>query len=79
VLGLKLPPSLDVVKAIVEGDAWEGVERAAFLLGCAINRYRNEEGTGHGRPHPCLASDEQARIAAEGAALVAELILDSLE
>lgn len=79
VLGLKLPPSFEVVRAILDGDAWDGIERAAFLLGCAINRYRNEEGTGHGRPHPSLASHEQARLAAEGAALVAELLLDSLE
>ncbi|MGP8206218.1 MAG: hypothetical protein ACLQVK_09215 [Acidimicrobiales bacterium] len=74
VLGLRLPPSFEVVKAILDGDAWDGVERAAFLLGCAINRCRNEEGTGHGRPHPCLASGEQARLAAEGAAFVAELL-----
>jgi hypothetical protein len=63
---------------VLSGDAWEGVEKAAFLLACAINRFRNEAGTGHGRPHPCLATDDQARLAAEGSALVSELLLQAL-
>ena len=71
-------PTDEVTKAVLTGDAWSNVEQAAFLLACAINRFRNEEGTGHGRPHECLASEEQSRIAAEGSALVSELLLDAL-
>jgi hypothetical protein len=63
---------------ILKGDAWSNIEQAAFLLACAVNRYRNEEGTGHGRPHASLATAEQARLAAEASALVSELLLDAL-
>lgn len=76
-LDLAKPPD-EVTKAVLTGDAWSNIEQAAFLLACAINRFRNEEGTGHGRPHDCLATEEQSRIAAEGSALVSELLLDAL-
>lgn len=75
-LGLK-PPTKDALE-MLQGDAWERVEQAAFLLASTINRFRNEEGTGHGRPHPCLATEAQSRIAAEASALVSELLLEAL-
>ena len=77
-LGLSQPPQ-DAMQLVGGTNAWEAVERAAFLLACAINKYRNEEGTGHGRPHPCLASDERSQIAAEGSALVSQLLLHALD
>jgi hypothetical protein len=75
-LGLE-PPTTDHMNA-VSGDEWHAVERAIFLLGCAVNRFRNAQGTGHGRPHASLATDEQGRLAAEASALVSEILLDAL-
>ena len=69
-LGLACP---DVQRIEISGvGPWEGVEQALFILACAVNRYRNAEGVGHGRPDPSLATTAQSRIAAEAAALVAE-------
>ena len=76
-LGMEWPTN-EALK-MLQGEAWKGIEQAAFLLACAINRFRNEEGTGHGRPHQSLASGAQSRIAAEGSALVSELLLEALE
>lgn len=73
--GLERPDPKDLVAT---GDPWESIERALFLLACAVNRYRNAEGTGHGRPHPSLSTAAQGRVAAESAALVAELLLEAL-
>jgi hypothetical protein len=70
-------PDTGAIK-LLSGDSWECVEQAAFLLACAINRFRNEEGTGHGRPHAVLATEGQGRIALEGSALVSELLLLAL-
>lgn len=75
-LGLARP---DVQTLGVSGtDPWESIEEALFLLACAVNRYRNAEGAGHGRPHPSIATTAQGRIAAESAALVAEILLEAL-
>jgi hypothetical protein len=71
------PPTREAME-VLQGDAWGCIEQAAFLLASAINRFRNEQGTGHGRPHPCLATEAQSRIAAEGSALVSELLLEGL-
>ncbi len=57
---------------------WTEVERRLFDLGCAINRLRNKEGIGHGRPFLPSVSQDEARIAIEAMALVSELLLDRL-
>lgn len=76
VLSLATPAQTDL--GALAGDAWESVERAMFILACAVNRYRNEQGTGHGRPQTVSASDAQGRMAAEASALVSELLLSQL-
>ena len=76
-LGLE-GPTTEALK-LLDGDAWRSVERATFLLACAVNRFRNEEGTGHGRPHVTFANEAQSRICAEASALVSELLLKALE
>ena len=45
----------------------------------AVNRYRNSEGTGHGRPQPSNATSRDARVASRIAGAVSELLLDALE
>jgi hypothetical protein len=59
--------------------AYAEVERRLFEAGCAVNRLRNKEGTGHGRPFPSTVSDSEARIATEVMGAVAQLLLDQLE
>jgi hypothetical protein len=51
------------------------VERAMFELGCAINRLRNKEGTGHGRPWLPTVSDSQGRVAIEFMGSIADYLL----
>ena len=58
--------------------ARRGVERSLYQLGCAVNRLRNKEGTGHGRP--CLPdlTPGEARLAVEAMGIIAERLLDAL-
>ena len=54
------------------------VERALYGLGCAVNRLRNKEGTGHGRPWLPGVSQGEARNAVEAMGIIAERLLDAL-
>lgn len=58
--------------------AWANVERHLFEAGCAMNRLRNREGTGHGRPFLPGVTEKQAAIAVQTMGTVAQLMLDSL-
>ncbi|MDP9340551.1 MAG: abortive infection family protein [Actinomycetota bacterium] len=57
---------------------WHEVERRLFDLGCAVNRLRNKEGIGHGRPFLPSVSDQQARAAIQAMGVIAQLLLDRL-
>lgn len=57
---------------------WLEVERRLFDLGCAVNRLRNKEGIGHGRPFLPSVSDEQARAAIQAMGVIAQVLLDRL-
>jgi hypothetical protein len=50
-------------------------ERSMYSLGCAVNRLRNKEGTGHGRPFLPTLSEHEARSAIEAMGLVAQFLL----
>lgn len=54
-------------------------ERALFELAISVNKVRNKEGTGHGRPFLASISDIEARAAVESMGLVAEFLLNKLE
>ncbi|MDQ5819843.1 MAG: abortive infection family protein [Actinomycetota bacterium] len=54
------------------------VERALYRLGCAINRLRNKEGTGHGRPLLPTVSAAEAQAAIRGMGLISQVLLDQL-
>jgi len=54
------------------------VERAMFDLACAINRLRNKEGTGHGRPWLPSVTDDQARAASYFMGAIAGALLAGL-
>lgn len=71
-------PSLDVMKEL-ERDPVRALQQALFLAACAVNRYRNEEGSGHGRPHPSKATLDQARLASNVAGVVTQMLLAALK
>ena len=52
------------------------LEKSMYNLACSINRLRNSEGTGHGRPWlPRIVGDE-AKAATEFMGVIAEYMLD---
>ena len=59
-------------KPLADEPPHKQVERAMFDLGCAINRLRNKEGTGHGRPWPPSVTDKDAKVAVEFMGTIAE-------
>jgi hypothetical protein len=58
--------------------AFKRVERALFELACAINKLRNKEGTGHGRPFQSNVSNTEAKLAIESIGLISEFLLSKL-
>lgn len=75
-VGLTNPP-LNVIEEM-DDDPVAALQQALFLAACALNRYRNEEGTGHGRPHLSKASGEYARLASNVAGVVTQMLLAAL-
>ncbi len=51
------------------------IERSMFRLACDINRLRNKEGTGHGRPWLPKITAAEARMATEFMGVIAEYML----
>jgi hypothetical protein len=51
------------------------LERTMFDMACAINRLRNTEGTGHGRPWSSTVTNDEARFAVESMGAIAEYLL----
>ncbi|MGB6484867.1 MAG: abortive infection family protein [Candidatus Acidiferrales bacterium] len=58
--------------------AQEQMELSLYDLACAVNRLRNREGTGHGRPFLPTVTETQSRTAVQSMGLVAALLLDTL-
>jgi len=56
----------------------EQMDLALYELACAVNRLRNREGTGHGRPFVSTVTQAQARTAVQSMGLVAARLLDAL-
>lgn len=74
-LGLTVPeqaaqPSKSPTKAL---------ERAMFQTACAINRLRNKEGTGHGRPWLSSITNTEATAAIEMVGTIAGFLLSKLD
>lgn len=76
-LGLAAPRT-DVLD-LIEKDPQRAVDQALYMLGCAVNRLRNAEGTGHGRPFPASVTDDEAAIAVQGMGVVVQRLLDVLD
>lgn len=76
-LGLSTPP-----RQLMDGmdpDPKRSTEQAMYLFACAMNRLRNAVATGHGRQSPLSASELDARLAAQIAGLVSDLLLTRME
>jgi len=54
------------------------IERALYDLACSINKLRNKEGTGHGRPFISTVTPEEAKTAIESIGLISEYLLSKL-
>lgn len=54
------------------------LDRALFDVGCAVNRIRNKQGTGHGRPWPPSISEDEARECTELMGIIAGRLLSKL-
>jgi hypothetical protein len=74
-LGLTPPPGSLVLGETLDPNPAAQIEQAVFLLGVAVNRLRNAEGTGHGRPYPSTVTPRQAELATQAIALASELLL----
>jgi hypothetical protein len=73
-LGLKTSQD----KAQADEPAQHGMQRALFDAACAVNRFRNKEGTGHGRPWLPTVTSEEAQAAAQTMGIVSGLLLNAL-
>jgi hypothetical protein len=61
-----------------EGEAAQrAFERSLYEMGCAVNRLRNKEGTGHGRPFLPSLRAREAKAAAAAIALISEALLEA--
>ena len=77
VIGLSVPSTSDL-----DPDPHRAVQQSLFQLAIAVNRLRNDAGTGHGRPSGPRKTDplmpEEARLVARATALIAGAMLDAL-
>ena len=77
-LGLEVAP--DITRQL-HADPRRQVHQCLFLLGLAVNRLRNDAGTGHGRPDAPRKSTPlttaESRLIARATALLAGMLLDS--
>jgi hypothetical protein len=71
-------PSTEIIQSLEE-DARAAMQQALWLLAVAVNRFRNEEGIGHGRPLPATITEAEARLSIQAMALVSQLLLDALD
>ncbi len=55
------------------------MERSMYEMACSINRLRNKQGTGHGRPWTPDLKAYEAKAAVELIGVISEVLLDNLE
>lgn len=71
-------PAPGVIQSL-DNDARAAMQQALWLLAVAVNRFRNEEGIGHGRPLPATVTEAEARLSVQAMALASQLLLDTLD
>lgn len=57
----------------------KNMERKMYDMACSINRLRNKQGTGHGRPWVPELTQEEAKISIEIIAIISERMLKELK
>lgn len=76
-LGFAVPPDVQL-----DNDPHRAVRHCLFLLAFAVNRLRNEAGSGHGRPDQPRRTQPltttEARLVARATAVIAGAMLDEL-
>ena len=65
--------------AKLDDDPYRALQKALFLLACAVNRLRNDRGDGHGRPEPSVATALEGSLSTKSAGLVCEFLLAALK
>lgn len=55
------------------------MERSMYEMACSINKLRNKQGTGHGKPWPPDLKPSEAKAAIEFIGVISELMLENLE
>lgn len=80
-VGLPTPTGgvIDAVNKQLSRDGTERVAQVLYLLGCAVNGLRNQQGSGHGRAFKATVTDADAKQAVEAMALISEMLLISAE
>lgn len=76
-LSLSAPPAKAIDQLATDGE--RAVEEALYLLGVAVNRLRNQQGVGHGRPCVPKVRPSRARLLIKAMGVVSELLLEQLE
>jgi len=80
-MALSLEPAPPGLAKLLDSDPHKAVQQCLYQLACAVNRLRNDMGTGHGRPGTTPAtptlSGAEGRLVARATALVAGLLLDA--
>ena len=66
-------------EAKLDDDPYRALQKALFLLACAVNRLRNDRGDGHGRPEPSVATALEGSLSTKSAGLVCEFLLAALK
>ncbi|MEZ5099396.1 MAG: abortive infection family protein [Thermoleophilia bacterium] len=76
---LATPPGdlLSAWEQKLDSDPRRRLEQTLYLVGLAVNKLRNAQGTGHGRPFMPAVTEREAKLAIESMGLVAELLLEN--
>lgn len=79
-VGLTAPSNnaMEKINASLAEDHVRRVHECLYVLGVAVNRLRNDQGIGHGRPFPATVNEDEARLATETMGLLAGLLLSRL-
>jgi hypothetical protein len=74
-LGMATPPD----KPVPGESPLRAYERALYDVGCAVNRLRNKQGTGHGRPFLPTLSQPEAVSAVQSMGVICDYMLSKLD
>jgi hypothetical protein len=68
---------MQAIENDLDADPRRRLEQSLYLAAVAVNKLRNAQGVGHGRPFAPSVSDLQAKAAVDTMAIVSELLLET--